>query len=84
MADDGGEELTPATREELVEGLSFAMRYQGRRRVRDDHADSFMSRVAAERLVDHLRQSGYVVMKKPPAPPISDAAHRRRGPPLKD
>lgn len=78
-----GEKLTPATREELVEGLSSAMRYQGRRRVRDDHADGFMAWIAAERLVDYLHQSGSVVMKKPPALPISDTAHRR-GPPLKE
>ena len=83
MADDGAEELTPATREELVEGLSFAMRYRGRRRVRDDHADGFMARIAAERLVDWLHQSRFVVLKRPPAPPISDSAHHRR-PPLKE
>jgi hypothetical protein len=67
MADHGGEELRPATREELVESLSFAMRFQGCRRVHN--ADSLMARIAAER---------------PPLPAISDAAHRRAGPPLKD
>jgi hypothetical protein len=53
MADDGGEELRPATREELIEDLSFAMRYRGRRRVHD--ADSLMARIAAERLADWLQ-----------------------------
>ncbi len=64
---EDGEELRPATREELVEDLSFAMRFKGRRRVNNAEADSFMARVAAERLADHLHQSGLVVMKKPPA-----------------
>ncbi len=76
-----GDELRPATREELVEGLAFAMRHQGRKRVRDDHADSFMSRVAAERLTDYMDQSGFVVMKKPPAAAPSTTRHM---PPLKD
>ncbi len=78
---DDGDELRPATREELVEGLAFAMHYQGRKRVRDDHADSFMGRVAAERLTDYLAQSGFVVMKKPPAVAPSTTRHM---PPLKD
>jgi len=80
---DDREELKPATREELMHTLAYAMRYRGRRRVRDDEADSFMARAAAERLADHLDLSGFVVMKKLPASPISDTAHRR-GPPLKD
>ena len=80
MAEDGAEELTPATREELVEGLAFAMRYKGRRRVHGDLADSFMARIAAERLVDWLEGSRFVVLKRPPAPPISDSAHHRRPP----
>jgi len=50
--------------------LAFALRLDGRKRVR--HADDFMSRVAAERLVEHLRLSGYVVMKKSPEPPPGD------------
>ncbi len=56
MADDGIEELRPATREELVEGLSFAMRYRGRKRADDAQAASFMARIAAERLSDYLHQ----------------------------
>ena len=83
MPDHDGEQLRPATREELVDSLSFAIRYQGRKRVRDADADSFMGRAAAERLVEHMLQSRFVVMKRPPAPMHSDAAHRR-GPPLKD
>ena len=57
----------PATTDEFVETLSFALRYDGRRRVH--HADSVMARIAAERLAAHLEQSGFVVMKKPPIKP---------------
>ncbi len=42
-SDDGGEELRPATRKELVEDLSFAIRYKGRKRVNHADADSFMA-----------------------------------------
>ena len=45
--------------------IAFALRYHGRKRV--DTAGEVMARITAERLVDHLRQSGFVVMKKPPA-----------------
>ncbi len=78
MPGDSGEELRPATREELLEGLSFAMRYNGRKRVNDAHADGFMARIAAERLVDYLHQSGFVVMKRPPAAAPSTSRHLPR------
>ena len=58
--------LRPATAEELHQTLQFALQFQGRRRMHD--ADSLGAQLIAERLVDHLRQSGFVVMKKPPAP----------------
>ena len=57
--------LRPATPEEVADALSFALRYEGRKRVH--HADDMMARIAAERLVEHLRRSGYVVMKERPA-----------------
>ena len=60
------EKLSPATPEEIRESLSFALRYEGRRRVH--HADEVMARVTAERLLAHLARSGYVVMKRPAAP----------------
>jgi len=59
--------LRPATADEIAAALSFALRYRGRRRVFD--ADDIMAQIAAERLVQHLEASGFVVMKKPPAPP---------------
>jgi hypothetical protein len=48
----------------LAYTLAFALQFSGRKRVHD--AESFMARIAAKRLVEHLQISGYVVMKKPP------------------
>jgi len=55
--------LRPATRDELTQSLSFALRFNGRKRVHD--ADETMARITAKRLVEHLERSGYVVMTKP-------------------
>lgn len=60
--------LRPATPDEIAETLSFALRYEGRKRVRD--ADDIMARITAERLVRHLEISGYVVMKRPALGPL--------------
>jgi hypothetical protein len=56
--------LRPATADEIADALSFALRYQGRKRVH--HADDAMARITAERLVRHLEASGFVLMKGPP------------------
>jgi hypothetical protein len=56
--------LRPATRDELTQSLSFALRFDGRKRMHD--ADETMAQITAERLVEHLEWSGYVVMHKPP------------------
>jgi len=63
MTDDDKRTLHPATAAELEETLSFALRYAGKRRVHT--ADDVMARVTAERLVQHLERSGYVLMKRP-------------------
>ena len=55
--------LRPATRDELTQSRSFALRFNGRKRVHD--ADEAMARITAERLVAHLERSGYVAMHKP-------------------
>jgi hypothetical protein len=65
MTDTAAPGLRPATPDEIAEALSFALRYNGRKRVHD--ADDAMGRITAERLVQHLEASGFVVMKKPPA-----------------
>ncbi len=58
--------LRPATADEIAQTLSFALQYEGRKRVH--HADNVMARITAERLVRHLERSGFVVLKKPAAP----------------
>lgn len=55
--------LRPATSDEIADALSFALRYEGRRRMRD--ADDVMARITAERLIRHLEQSGFVLMRRP-------------------
>lgn len=60
------EPLRPATPEEVTETLSFALRYDGRRTVRT--GIDAMARITAERLVEHLERSGFVLMKRRPAP----------------
>jgi len=65
--------LRPATDEELKWALSFALRFRGRKRV--NHADDFMASLAADTLIQHLKRSGFVVMKKPDAPDPDASAH---------
>jgi hypothetical protein len=58
--------LRPADPDDLLQSLSFALRYDGRRRSR--HADTLAADIVAKHLLDHLMRSGYVVMQRPPAP----------------
>lgn len=69
--------LRPATPDEIAETLSFALRYEGRRRVHD--ADTVMARITAERLVQHLERSGFVLMNKPPVPQPTASHHLSPG-----
>jgi hypothetical protein len=48
--------LRPATRDELPQSLSFALRFNGRKRVYD--ADELMAQIMAERLVEYLERAG--------------------------
>ena len=64
MCDDP-QQLRPSTLDEITASLSFALRYDGRRRVY--HADDMMARITAQRLVEHLERSGFVLLKRPPA-----------------
>jgi hypothetical protein len=57
------DKLTPASRDDLVEALAFALRFQGRKR--SHRADEIMAEIVAKRLVEHLERSGFVVMKSP-------------------
>ena len=59
-------DLTAATAEEIAEALSFALRYDERGKPRRGGGDLTAS-IAAERLTEHLRRAGFVVMKARPA-----------------
>ena len=59
--------LTPATRHDILESLSFALRYS-RAGKRVAERDVLTANAAAVHLVDALERSGFVVMRAPPAP----------------
>ena len=62
---DGEEEkLREATAEELNRTLAFALRFDGRKRTYT--ATDFMAHITADRLIEHMQRSGFVVMKRPP------------------
>ena len=56
--------LTPADPRDLAAALAYALRFQGRNGVRD--VDEMMAEIVAKRLVDHLADAGFVIMKRPP------------------
>jgi hypothetical protein len=71
MSDDSN--LRRASTAEIADSLSFALRYDGRRRVH--HADDAMARITADRLVAHLERSGFVIMKRPDAAAPTTSHH---------
>jgi hypothetical protein len=74
MSDDDKRALRPATADEIERSLAFALRFDGRKRVH--HADDAMARITAERLVQHLERSGFVLMKRPDAAAPTTSHHR--------
>ena len=59
--------LTPAAPEDVANSISFALLWsRSRKRVHDSEA--MTAALAADRIVQHLERSGYVILKKPPAP----------------
>ena len=50
-------ELRPATREEIAEALSFALRFNGRRPF--PQSNSMMAEITAAHLVEHLLRCGF-------------------------
>jgi hypothetical protein len=68
----GMEEASP---EDVAQAIAFALQYDGRKR--NHQADNLMARIVAERLVRHLQQSGFVLMKRPAAEaPSAPAPYR--------
>ena len=63
MPDD--DKLTPAAREDVANSISFALLWsRGRKRVHDSEA--MTAALAADRIVQHLERSGFVILKRPP------------------
>jgi hypothetical protein len=62
---DAPADLLPAAHDEVAEALSYALRFDGRKRLRG--AQEVMAVIVAERLVDYLSKAGFVVMKRAPA-----------------
>jgi hypothetical protein len=58
--------LRPADPADVANALAYALLlYDGKRRVH--HADGAMARITAERLIRHLEQAGFVLMRSEPA-----------------
>jgi hypothetical protein len=64
------DELIPATAEEIAGALAHALRFDTRGKARRGAGDLAAS-LAAERLVEHLQQSGFVLMRSRGASPHS-------------
>jgi hypothetical protein len=65
--------LRPASPDELKQALAHALRFDGRKAFK--LSGESMAKITAAHLAECLRQSGFVVMKKPPAPMHTDAGH---------
>jgi hypothetical protein len=66
-------ELRPATREEIAEALSFALRFSGRRPF--PQSNTLMAQITADHLVEHLLRCGFRLMKTPDAAAPSTSGH---------
>lgn len=62
-------DLREATDEEVLDSLSFALNHSSGRRARYQEADEFKARIVSRHLLEMLKRSGCVLMKKPPTPP---------------
>ena len=76
--------LRRASDEEVVEALSFALRFDGRRPF--PQAGSLMARITAEHLAKHLARCGFEISKGPDraAPTTSHHGHPAAAPPKPD
>jgi len=60
--------LTAASAEEVAEALSYALRFDARGKPRRGGGELAAS-IAAERLTEHLRRVGFVILKARPTRP---------------
>jgi len=64
------DDLSPASGKEIAESLAYAMRYDARGKPVSGGWE-LAAKVAADRLVEHLGRSGFVVLKRRPRGPHS-------------
>ncbi len=69
--------LTPADPADLEHTLAHALQFDGRKRFKV--SGEMMAKITAAHLVECLKQSGYVVMKRPPVRPHSYSPGKDRG-----
>ena len=65
--------LRPATEEETADCLAHSLQYDGKRRI--TRGADLMARITAERQVEHLLRSGFVLMRRPPLDAPSASGH---------
>jgi hypothetical protein len=70
------DKLTPADPSDFAGSIAFALRFNRRKRFHE--GDKLMADITADHIVRHLDNSGFVIMKKPPALAGGDN-HGRRG-----
>ena len=58
--------MEEAKTEDIEQSIAFALMYNGRKRTHE--ADQIIAQIGAKHLVDHLRRSNYVIMRRPPQP----------------
>ena len=75
-------DLRLAKPEDVAQAIEFSLQFSGRKRMHD--ASGMMARIVAERLVEHLEMSGFVVLRKPPAKPLGWSATSPSDPPKAD
>jgi hypothetical protein len=64
------DKLTAADPSDIVGTISFALRFNRRKRFHE--GDKLMADITADHIVRHLDNSGFVIMKRPPAPGAGD------------
>jgi hypothetical protein len=63
-------DLIPASRDELLTALSYALRFDERGKAHRQ-ASELTAQIAAQTLAKYLELAGFVVMKRPPRKPPS-------------
>ena len=74
---DDVEKLTPARREDLIAALAFALTRDSR--LAKMQSFELLASIVAERIIDRLEASGFVVMQGPSAPGGAPVARGHEG-----